>query len=519
MKFVMYLRKSRADMQAEAKGEGETLARHERILLDVAKRNKIVISDIYREVVSGETIASRPVMQRLLSEVEQGMWDGVLVVEVERLARGDTIDQGIVSQAFKLSNTKIITPTKTYDPNNEFDEEYFEFGLFMSRREFKTINRRLQQGRVSSIREGKYLGSVPPYGYLRQKLEKEKGYTLIPHPEQAPVVKMIFELYVYGEAGERFGPTKIARKLNSLKIPGYKIEWTRPTIRQIIINPVYIGKICWLRRPRRKKSLDGVLIKSRPNGRPEEIMIFDGMHEAIISEDLFDAAQEIIKTNPIAVAPHQSPMKNPLCGIVYCGLCGRRMLRKPNKNDTLPASLICPFINCKNIGNRLDEVEETLFSIIEKWYSQLIVEPDKQKLIPVDIGIIEKNMQRLDADLDDFKKQLSKAHDFLELGVYDTDTFLSRTNILKEKIESSNNQKKELQNEIEKIYNYEKEKKSVKPKLDKLIKIYNATQNPAEKNELIRTVIDKIIYFKDRKNTGKRNVNYFTLQIIPRVLV
>lgn len=67
---------------------------------------------IYREVVSGETIADRPVMQQLLHEVESGMWDGVLVVEVERLARGDTIDQGVVSRAFQYSDTKIITPTK-----------------------------------------------------------------------------------------------------------------------------------------------------------------------------------------------------------------------------------------------------------------------------------------------------------------------------------------------------------------------------------------------------------------------
>ena len=127
-------------MEAEAHGEGETLARHEKLLLEVAKRGNYNVTQIYREVVSGETLAARPVMQQLLSEVEQGVWSGVLVVEVERLARGDTIDQGIVAQAFKYSDTKIITPVKVYDPNNEFDEEYFEFGLFMSRREYKTIN-------------------------------------------------------------------------------------------------------------------------------------------------------------------------------------------------------------------------------------------------------------------------------------------------------------------------------------------------------------------------------------------
>ncbi len=98
--YAIYLRKSRADIEAEAHGEGETLLRHEKTLLDMARKLNLNITEIYREIVSGETIAARPVMQLLLSEVEQGKWKGVLVMEVERLARGDTIDQGIVSQAF-----------------------------------------------------------------------------------------------------------------------------------------------------------------------------------------------------------------------------------------------------------------------------------------------------------------------------------------------------------------------------------------------------------------------------------
>ena len=84
----IYLRKSRADREAEAHGEGETLARHERILLDLAKKKEYIVGAIYREVVSGETIADRPVMQQLLREVESGMWDGVLVVEVDLLYSG-----------------------------------------------------------------------------------------------------------------------------------------------------------------------------------------------------------------------------------------------------------------------------------------------------------------------------------------------------------------------------------------------------------------------------------------------
>ncbi len=111
------------------------------------------VSRLYREIVSGETIAARPVMRRLLSEVEGGLWDGVLVMEIERL-RAATRSTRASSRARSPSHTKIVTPAKTYDPDDEFDEEYFEFGLFMSRREYRAINRRLQRGRRASALEG-----------------------------------------------------------------------------------------------------------------------------------------------------------------------------------------------------------------------------------------------------------------------------------------------------------------------------------------------------------------------------
>ena len=76
--YLIYLRKSRSDLEAEAHGEGETLSRHEHTLLELAKRQHLNVTDIYREVVSGDTVAARPMMQRVLSEVEQGVWSGVL---------------------------------------------------------------------------------------------------------------------------------------------------------------------------------------------------------------------------------------------------------------------------------------------------------------------------------------------------------------------------------------------------------------------------------------------------------
>ena len=196
MPYAIYLKKSREDREAEARGEGETLARHRTALMELAKNRLLDIGAIYEEIVSGETIAARPKMQQLLEEVEDGKWDGVLVMEIERLARGNGIDQGIVSQAFSVSGTKIITPYKTYDPTNEMDEDYFEFGLFMRRREYQTIKRRLVSGRIASVKEGKYMGSIDPFGYRRVKLQGEKGWTLETVPEQAEIVQKIYQWYL-----------------------------------------------------------------------------------------------------------------------------------------------------------------------------------------------------------------------------------------------------------------------------------------------------------------------------------
>ena len=121
--FAIYLRKSRKDLENQ---DYDVLKRHRKILLDFAKSKRITIheEDIYEEVVSGETIQDRPIIQNLLKKIEAGYYKAVLVMEIERLARGNTIDQGIIAQAFQLTNTLIITPNKTYDSNNEYDNEF-----------------------------------------------------------------------------------------------------------------------------------------------------------------------------------------------------------------------------------------------------------------------------------------------------------------------------------------------------------------------------------------------------------
>ena len=157
---AIYLRKSRAD--EEAVTVEDTLRRHKEILLAFAeKQPNMTIYAIYEDVVSGDSLYARPQMLKLLADAETEAFNSVLCMDIDRLGRGATSEQGIILETFKNHNIKIITPRKVYDLNNDLDEEYAEFESFMARRELKTIKRRLHNGTLKSISEGCYLVNAP----------------------------------------------------------------------------------------------------------------------------------------------------------------------------------------------------------------------------------------------------------------------------------------------------------------------------------------------------------------------
>lgn len=527
MSYCIYLRKSRADLEAEARGEGETLARHKKALLEIAKRQRLNVTQIHQEIVSGETIASRPVMQQLLSEVEQGIWKGVLVMEVERLARGDTIDQGIVAQAFKYSDTKIITPIKNYDPNNEYDEEYFEFGLFMSRREYKTTNRRMQRGRIASVNEGKFLGTKPPYGYVRKKLDKQKGYTLDVNDEQANIVKMIFELYTkgYQEPGgtlKRLGVSLIVRKLNDLRIPPMKGDiWVPATIQGILHNPVYIGKIRWNSRPTIKRMIDEQVKRERPRARQEDWILVDGLHEAIIDSETWNIAQEYLATNPPRPVPKERKVKNPLSGLIVCEMCGRKMVRRPY-SGMYPETLMCPVTACPNISSQLCYVEEQLLQALKEWLHRYKVnwasinnnKPQQQN---IQMDIKKKAVKKLDDELKNLEKQMDNLHDLLEQGVYTTDKFLERSRLLTDRVNQTRNEREILLADLQMDVMREENQKVIIPKVERVLDLYYAADDPAIRNELLKEVLEKAVYTKTTNGRWHNNPDDFELALYPKL--
>ena len=522
--YAIYLRKSRADIEAEAHGEGETLLRHEKTLLDMARKLNLNITEIYREIVSGETIAARPVMQLLLSEVEQGKWKGVLVMEVERLARGDTIDQGIVSQACKFSGTRIITPVKTYDPSNEFDEEYFEFGLFMSRREFKTINRRIQRGRIASVKEGKYISSVAPYGYDRIKLKNEKGYSLKVNEEQAKVIRMIYNWYVYGDllpdgSKELLGCVRIARKLDAMSIkPMIKDTWSRTSIKDILENPVYNGKIRWQHRKEVKQIKNNVITITRPNA--EEYILVDGIHEAIIEDETWIKAQEILKKRGKPPVPGSTVLKNSLAGIVYCGKCGTMMTRLAPNKKTAYDTMKCPNMYCDNISSPLNVVEDSIIDALEDWLNNFKFQWNSKKQdLPYEQSIKDKEaiLRDLTSQLTKLRNQLDKTFELLEQEVYTTEEFQDRRKKLTEQINTLEDSKLSLLKELNALKEQYNNNDILIPKIEHLLEVYYNLEDATSRNELLKEVLEKVDYTKTEPNKkGKRENRNFTIDIFPK---
>lgn len=512
--YCLYLRKSRADLELEAKGELETLARHRKTLLDLAKKYNLPVGQVYEEIVSAETIDARPVVQKLLEEVEHGAWKGVLVMEVERLARGDTIDQGIVARAFKIGQVKIITPTKVYDPNNEFDEEYFEFGLFMSRREYKIINRRVQRGRIASAMEGKFLGSTPPFGYDKVHIIGDKGYTLTVNESEAPIVKYIFDRYIQGA-----GMPIIATELDSMGVlPRNVDKWSKSTIGDILSNPVYMGKLRWSYRIEQKYFDGGKVCKRRIiNSSP---IYVDGLHPGLIEDETFHKAQQVRKKNTKVTTKKNFFLQNPLSGIIFCTDCGQLMTRQGANKRTPYDFIRCPNRYCKNVSAPLHLVEYKIIDTLSRWITQYQLDLKKaSEDQPTGLdGAHLKIAESLKKDIERLSKQLSKTYDLLEQGVYSIELFTDRNKELSTKILTA---KEQLAN-AEQVAAEKARANDLKLKIPQNIytlKAYSSAVTAEEKNTLLKDIVEKVEYYKEKANTrGKLNNDNFILHIYPKLL-
>lgn len=503
--WAIYLRKSREDLDREARGEKETLRRHRDILTDHAARRGLFIAKTYEEVVSGETIEARPQIQQLIKDCYEGKYKGILVVEVTRLSRGNQGDAQTILDCLKYSNKNngvlVVTPTKTYDvAHSPEDEEYMEFELFMSRREYKMIQKRLERGRRQAVVEGNYMGAYRPYGYDIQKTRT--GRTLIPNPEEAQIVKDIFGWVVR----DNMTAGAIARRLTAMGVPTYTgaPEWVRSTVKDILTNPTYVGKVRWNDRMEVKTMKDGKIVRSRPrSNHTASYMEYQGKHEALVDEETFKAAGESYYSDKTKAG---LKLKNPLAGILVCKQCGKAMIHQrykayrntPDRFNHPPSEL------CK-VKSAIDtDVMNAVCQSLRMYIEDFRVKVDN--LPAVDENAIQAQIDALQREIKKTEKKLDRIFDDYEEGVYTANEFVSRKAKHTDRIEAIKVQIEELEASVP-----DREEYSEKIMLlsDALNAIMDKDLEASVKNNYLKAIVSKIEF-------SRENNDEFILDVILR---
>lgn len=502
--YCMYLRKSRRDVELEALGQGETLARHEQQLRALAQRLGVAISRVYREIVSGDTIAQRPQMQRLLADINTGLWDGVLVMDVDRLARGDGVDQGIILQSMLYAGALVITPDKIYDPSDEADADFFEIKLFFARREYAAIKKRLQRGRVQSALDGCYQ-SPDLYGYRRYKLAGRRGYSLEIVPDEAAVVRSIFSWYAYGMDGQDVGADSIARRLNEMGLVTLRgNRWTPSTVKQMLHNPTYAGKIRWNTRTQQFKIVDGQRVKSRPLS--DAPILVDGQHQAIISPELWRRVAQILAGHEKRPKNAMRRLVNPLAGLIYCGECGRAMQAKPSPNRR-GDFLYCPTQGCPTCSAYVAVVEDMVRDFLAAWIADSEADVDAPPAPDPDAGARAAALARQRAELAALETQSGNLYDLLERGLYTDEIYIRRRAELDAKLTAA----RAALADLEFANRPAPSMAQIAPQVRSVLDSYAAAPDAAAKNALLRTVVQRIVYRKTqrlyRNNSLGDNIN------------
>lgn len=480
--LLEYFRKSRSDDPSLT--VEEVLHKHESILNDWQERNldaPVPEENIYREVVSGETINSRPEFKKLLKRIESAEIKAVLVVECARLGRPDLEEIGKLSKLFRYTGTYIVTPQRIFDLRDEYDRESFEREMMRGADYLEYTKKILGRGKEVSLRQGYFVSGVIPYGYERDWIYegKRKRPTLAIVEDEAEIVRLIFDWY----ANEGIGATKICQRLNEMAVKPKKGDiWKKSSITNMLKNEHYLGKIVI------KKHIDVNMVEDSTITTHcvfnPDYEIVDGKHPAIIDEVTFYKANNKLHKYP-SVRP-SATLQNPFASILKCE-CGKTMIRRRNRNTF---RYLCDEQQlCGNSSVSEKELVKSAIQHLTKSLNELTVnvssKDDKEKEKHEErISLIESKLFALE------KKELALWDKYAEEGmpkeVFDTllSKCTSEKKTLEKALKTAQSTMPKTTDQNDKIASLQKAIKSLKEDKD----------TAEEKNKLLLTVCEKIVY-------------------------
>ena len=421
-RYAMFLRKSREDVEAEREGAFETLAKHEAVLTRLADDMGIEVAHVYRELVSGASLDDRDVAQAMLEDVRSGRWDGIVAFDLQRVTRGDMVDQGTVMRALAFTDTPVITPQKVYDLRDELDGSFAEMEMLFGRMELARITRRMTAGKEEAVRQGQYIGSLAPYGWDKAVVGRKK--TLVPNADNDRMVSW-YERIADGEAT----PRGIADEMNEMGIPTPRGKtWDRSLVIRIIQNPVNKGYVRWNQR-KTVTVLDADMHKAKRRQKAP-VVLARGLHDGTVSDELWQRANDAISgrnANPVPIA-HE--LKDPLAGLLVCRHCGRSMRRVRNSRYTTEY-YAHPDVNRRECWARGAKVETVVELLVES-----LTEAAEDAVVEGEIMSKASATPQLERDLKAERGSIETLFRLVEKGMITDEEFAERRELSRRRAEA-----------------------------------------------------------------------------------
>lgn len=336
-KTAGYFRLSREDGD---KMESDSIRNQKDLVADyISKHPEITLVEEYVDDGYTGTNFDRPGFQKLLKDIESKKINCIIVKDLSRLGR-NYIEMGrYLEKIFPLKGVRFIAINDHYDSygeNSDADQIVIPFKNLINDAYCRDISTKVRSQLDVKRKNGQFVGSFAAYGY--KKDPKDKNH-LIVDEEAAEIVRLIFSLRLEG-----FSAKRIAEKLNEMKVAtpfeykrmqginynsgfhtGSNPEWIAVNVLRILKNELYTGVMV----QGKYQKINYKVKKYREIDEADWIRV-EGTHEAIISKEVFDIIQEVMKRDT-RVAPNMDRVY-PLSGYVRCGTCGQTMTRRSVTN-------------------------------------------------------------------------------------------------------------------------------------------------------------------------------------------
>jgi hypothetical protein len=368
-----------------------------------------------------------------------------------------------------------------YDLEDKKHKQFFQDELLRGSYYLEYTKEVLTNGReIAVTKKGAYIGSAAPYGYKKVKIGKL--CTLEPHETEADVVRMIFDMYVNQDITFH----SIGRKLDAMGItPRTGETWRDTTLRQIISNHHYDGKVIWGKRKTKTTIEDGKVLQHRRWSENDDYAIVDGMHPALIDHDMFVKANEKRVNNPRII--RDLKLSNPLAGILVCSKCGHVMRRVPyaHAEDRFACHTYKPAC-MKSI--KMIDVYEAVITTLEQ-----VELPDLKAKLDGNQGsaraIQQKILDGLQKQLAEYKIQEENQYELLETKKYTLELFEKRNAALREKMKQCERQIIETQRNMPAEVDYAEKIVAME---DAIAALRDESRSIEDKNVCLKKIIDKI---------------------------